>query len=499
MPKDSEPAPTNKAPPSKKSTAKIPLATRAIRGLFSTGGASLFQVFIVVALYKYLPLDEMGLFEAALIPVLLFAQLGNFGLSWSIIQYKEATDLHFSSAFWANLLLGLVLTASLWAAAPLIGRIYTPESADSFPQIFRPLILLIPFASVSHLFRARLTRDLDFHPTARAEIVSVLCNAIVVITCMSLSYGILSPVYGAIAREIALATALAYYARWRPQFSLSPTALRQILPFALNFTGSRSLTFLNVNIARLLIPPLLGDTAMGYYSFAHRLTLQVLTRLSTVITQVVFPTFSSIQQDDNRLRQGYLHAVGALALLFGPALAGLAVFAPEILYLAEQEPALTVLRLLALTVLFKGISVMTGSVYLAKGKSNYTLYWSVFNLAVSTPIMYWAASTASINGLAAAVAATTLVMLFLSQHLANRLIGLSFAAFFTTLARPAAVAAVVLATLWLLRPLLPGPPLAVLAAGFVLGLLALALALRFLAWELCLEYWRQIRGKGSTT
>lgn len=479
-------------------SGRTSLATRAVRGLFSTGGASLFQVFIVLALYNYLELADMGLFEAALLVVLFFAQLGNFGLSWSLIQYKEATDLHFSSAFWANLLWGLALTALLWAAAPLIGRIYTPESAARFPEIFRPLLLLIPFASVSHLFRARLTRDLDFHPTARAEIVSVLCNAVVVVVCMSLSYGILSPVYGAVAREIALAAALAYYARWRPQLVLSLTALRPILPFALNFTGSRGLTFLNVNIARLFIPPLLGDTAMGYYSFAYRLTLQVLTRLSTVITQVVFPTFSTIQEDDGRLRRGYLHSVSALALLFGPALAGLAVFAPQVLALADQEPALTVLRFLALTVLFKGISVMTGSVYLAKGKSNYTLYWAAFNLAVSTPAMIWAAQNGGIDGMAAAVAATTLVMLFLSQHLANRLIGLSFAAFFAALARPLAVAAAVLVTLWLVHPVLPGPPLAVLAAGVCLGVVTLALALRLFAWQLCLEYWAQVRGRTTS-
>ena len=473
------------------------LATRAVRGLFSTGGASLFQVFIVLALYKYLPLAEMGLYEAALIPVLFFAQLGNFGLSWSLIQYKDATDRHFSSAFWANLLWGLALTAGLWAASPLIGRVYTPESADLFPDVFRPLILLIPFASVSHLFRARLTRELDFHPTARAEVFSVLCNAVVVVASMALSYGILSPVYGAVAREIALAAALAYYARWRPRLVLSPAALRPILPFALNFTGSRGLTFLNVNIARIFIPPLLGDTAMGYYSFAYRLTLQVLTRLSTVITQVVFPTFSTIQEDDGRLRRGYLHAVGALALLFGPALAGLAVFAPEILAVADQQPALTVLRLLALTVLFKGISVMTGSVYLAKGKSNYTLYWAAFNLAVSTPIMIWAAENGGIDGMAAAVAATTLVMMLLSQHLANRLIGLGFGAFFAALARPLAVSIAVLLPLGLARPLLPGPPPAVLAAGVCIGLATLGLALRLFAWQLCLGYWAQIRGRAA--
>ena len=88
--------------------------------------------------------------------------------------------------------------------------------------------------------------------------------------------------------------------------------------------------------------------------------------------------------------------------------------------------------------------------------------------------------------------------MLLSQHLANRLIGLGFGAFFAALTRPLAVAVTVLVPLWLVRPLLPGPPLAVLAAGACLGLAALGLALRLFAWQLCLGYWARIRGRASS-
>ena len=477
---------------------KQSLATRAIRGVFWTGSASLVQLFVPLILYGFLPPEEMGRFEGALIIVMLVALLGGLGLGEALVQYRPAGETHFSSAFWATLLSGLAVTFLVIAAAPFLSLIFSRENPSEFRRVLTLLSFLIPFAAVSGIFRARLQRQLRFRSMALAEVVSAVIYALVVLALLS-RYGLLSPIVGSIAREITYFTSLWASAAWRPRFCFCLSALRQVLPFGLHFTGSRGVNFLNSHLATFVIMPLLGETAHGYYKFAHRLTLLPQTRLATILTRVSFPTFTTLQDDLVLLRRTYLKSVQGIALFLWPALVGLMVFAPEILYQVqaingqELTEALVPLRLLALATLLKGISMVTGSVFMAKGKADWSLYWSLFSFAISTPALYFGAAS-GVAGVSTAIAITTLVFLILTQHLVNRLTGLGYSAYLEALVRPALVALPVLAVLAAIRPLLPGQELASLLFAVLCGLLTAILALRLFAWDLCRDFWHGLKG-----
>lgn len=474
------------------------LGTRAVRGVLWTGSASVFQLGAIMVLYKLLDTGDMGRFEYALILVMFLALIGDLGLSNALVQRRAVDDTHFDTAFWTNAAWGLTITSLMLAAAPLIAALLQVEKAPEFTRALRILCLLIPFASVSGIFRARLQRDLDFSAVALSEAVSVFAFGIVVVPLVFLApdLGVLVPLIGSVVREAGLLLSLGWSARWVPGWRFRPQALRQLLSFALNFTGARAIAYLNSNIASLYIFPILGEVAQGYYRMAERLTLQPLIRLSTTITRVSFPTFSAIQDDDALLRQGYLRSVQGLVLFMGPLLAGLFVFASELLEYLENTPALTVLRLLAAATILKVMGTMVGSIFMAKDKANWSFYWSIFSLAVLVPSMYFCARyDYGIEGIAALIAASSLLFLLLSQALANRLIGLTFTAYLTALVRPFLVVLAVFAVLTVIHPFLPGPPLIVLIQGIILALLIYLLALRLLAWNLCRTYWRSLRGR----
>ena len=471
------------------------LATRAIRGFVWIGSASLIQIVVIMIVYKRLPTEEMGTFEWALLLVMLLALVGDLGLSAALVQLRGTAEEHFHTAFWINLGWGLLIAAVVFVTAARSAAVLGGEQPAEFTRVFAVLCLLIPSASISGIFRARLQRTLNFSAIALAEIVSVLAYGIFTLALLT-RYGIMAVVAGSVVREYALLTSLCCSARWLPRFRFDPAALRQLLSFALHFTGSRVVGFLNTYIAAFAIFPLLGPAAMGYYRLAERLTLTPLTRLATTINRVSFPTFSTIQDDDDLLRRGYLHSVQSLLLFMGPLLTGLFIFAPELLLLLDKAPALTILRLLAAATLLKVVGTMVGSMFMAKGKANWSFYWSLFSLAVLIPSMYFSVPY-GIEGIAGVIAATSLLFLLLSQGLANRLIHLSFTAYLAALFRPALVVLVLFAVLAAAHPLLPGPSLAVLIQGALLGLLTGLFSLRLFAWNLCCEFWRRLRGRNG--
>lgn len=473
------------------------LATKALRGFLWNGGASVIQLGTILALYLILPKAKMGHFEWALALVMLLALLGDLGLSAALVQLRETAEEHFDTAFWTNLGWGLGLTALAFALAPHLAPYLGGDAPATFTRVLRTLCLLIPFASVSGIFRARLQKDLDFPAVALSELASVLTFGAVVAALLFMrpDLEVLVPAIGSVCREVGLLASLAFSARWRPRSRFQPQALGQLLAFALHFTGARAVAYLNTKIAYVFIFLPLGAAAQAYYSIAERLTLQPLTRLATTIQRVSFPTFSTIQDDDPLLRTAYLRSVQGLVLAMGPALAGIYVFAPEILALLDAGPALMVLRFLAMATLLKVVGTMVGSMFMAKGKANWSFYWSLFSMGVLIPAMYFYGLPRGVEGVALVIAASSLLFLLLSQHLANRLIGLALVDYVRALVRPGLVVACVFAALLLARPLLPGPPLIALVAGAVLGIITTLAALYLLARDLCRTYWQNLRGQ----
>ena len=181
-------------------------------------------------------------------------------------------------------------------------------------------------------------------------------------------------------------------------------------------------------------------------------------------------------------------------LALGPALAGIFVFAPEIAALVNTEPRWMVLRLLAVATLLKVAGSLVGSIFMAKGKANWSFYWSLFSVGVLIPALYFYGLPHGVEGVASVIAVAALLFLLLSQCLVNRLIDLPFATYLAALSRPILVVAFVFAVLLLARPLLPWSPLAVLVIGAVLASVATSTALFLFARDLCRTYWQSLRG-----
>jgi O-antigen/teichoic acid export membrane protein len=472
------------------------LATRALRGFLWNGSASLMQLGTFAVIYSLVDRSELGRFEWALTLVMLLAIIGDLGLGAALVQVREVGEEHFDTAFWTNAIWGSILATVVFFAAPLVAVYLGGEDPQAFVGVLRILCFLVPFASVSAVFRARLQRDLNFSAVAISEVVSSLSFAAVVVALLWLQpeLGILVPVSASVCRELGLLASLGRSARWLPGWRWQRPALNVLLRFALNFTGSRAVAYCNSKIAHAFVFLPLGPAAMAYYSIAERLTLMPLTRLATTLNRVSFPAFSTIQDDDVLLRKGYLQSVQSLLLSMGPVLAGVFVFAPEILALVDMEPAAMALRLLAVATLFKVVGTMVGSMFMAKGRTDWSFYWSLFSLAVLIPSMYFVGVPRGLEGITGVIAATSLLFLTLSQQLANRLIGLAFGEYIRHLLRPALVVLSAFVVLFFARPFLFGPSWIVLVQGVLLGVLVTLFSLRFLAWDLCASHWRRLRG-----
>ena len=467
----------------------------AIRGAVWTGGALVIQMAVTLVFFKLLPLSAMGQLDFALRVVMLTSLISSLGMNEALVQFPDAEESHFSTAFWMCLLLGCVLSALIVFAAPYIGRL--SEDPDGFRAVLMPMILFIPFASVSGVFRAKLAKDLRFRAVAMADLVSAILGALVGIVCLLLSYGIWSAVWNAVAREALLMIGLWWVSKWGPRFGFQWVSLRQLLRFGLNVTGANAVNYFANNLDKLIVFPVLGDRAQGLYSFAYRFTMMPLSRAAQVLTKVSFPTFSRVQHDAAALRRAYLRTVGVIALGAWPFLAGGFVFAPEFLLLVKGETmmeGLMPLRLLIFAGMFKAVGTIVGSIFLAKGKADWSFQWSLVSLFVFSFSLLFAVHY-GLTGVAAVISLIAFLALLVTQFLVNRLIALPVLDFLKALVRPAVITGVLAGLMWVIKPMISFGPLLTLGLGSGIGFALYLIGVRCLAWPMVTRFWRDFRGQ----
>jgi len=130
-------------------TSPLSLGTRAARGILWTGGAAALQLGSILVLYRFLPIASMGRFEYALILTMFLALVANLGLSAALVQRRDIQPVHFDSAFWLNLAMGVALWGGIQLTAHPLSGMLARESRTEFEQALRVLAFILPCAAVA--------------------------------------------------------------------------------------------------------------------------------------------------------------------------------------------------------------------------------------------------------------------------------------------------------------------------------------------------------------
>jgi len=95
-------------------------------------------------------------------------------------------------------------------------------------------------------------------------------------------------------------------------------------------------------------------TALGYYTYAYKLANLPSTQVTGVLSQVLFPSYSSIQNDIMYLRSLFLKVIKFIAFISIPASVGIFVASDSIVYIILGQkwmplvPALKILCIFGL-------------------------------------------------------------------------------------------------------------------------------------------------------
>lgn len=310
---------------------------------------------------------------------------GGFGTA--LIQKKNPTHIDYTSVFYVNLAISVLLYTVLFVAAPAIARFYSMPLLRSVLRV-QAIELMINSFSVVQL--SVLKKNLKFKALAVRNILSSLTGLVTCIICAVFGLGVWSLVVNTIVSRLCGAFLLWKASSWRPTLEFSWISIKELFGFGGFMLVSSIISSIYNELQSLLVGKFYSASDLGYVNQAKKLESIPSGALSSVVTQVSFPVFSKLQDDIDALKIGLKKNIVSIQYVNMPMMLLLMVIAEpliELLYGERWMASVPYFQILCVSRLIGVIVPLNMSIISAKGKGKLYLLTQLIKCGFSIGII----------------------------------------------------------------------------------------------------------------
>lgn len=330
-----------------------------------------FVVSIVLA--RLLTPDIYGTIALVTVFTKILQVFVDSGLGNALIQKKDADDLDFSTVFYFNIAMCVVLYIGVCAAAPFIASFYNkPE----LTMIIRVLSLTLVISGVKNVQQAYVSRHLMFKRFFYATLGGTMGAACIGILMAYMGFG----VWALVAQQLFNATVdtliLWKTVKWRPKRMFSYTRLKGLLSYGWKLLASALLNNVYGNLRQLIIGKIYSTSDLAFYNKAEQLTDMVVTNINISIDSVLLPVMSREQENRERVKNMTRRAIKISTYVLAPMMMGLAVTSANVVELLLTEkwlPCVPFIRIFCISNMFYAIHTANLNAIKAMGRSDWFL------------------------------------------------------------------------------------------------------------------------------
>lgn len=328
------------------------------------------QFVIGIILARLIEPAEFGLIAMLSIFMSIAGSFVDSGFGSALIQKQDATQTDYSTVFYFNLIAATAGACILWLGAPAIASFYNEPRLDIITKVLSCGLIL---ASPGLVHAALVAKRLDFKRQAVINLGASVSSGTIGVICAFHDLGVWSLIVQAVSHSAIRCTLLWLFVRWRPSLLFSFRQLKEMFGFGSSLLAS-ALLFKSVDgLYFVAIGKIFSARDLGFYSRARSLEQLPSGGVSSIVAQVTFPVFSTVQHDADRLKRGLKKALTTLVLLNFPMMIGLAITADSVVVLLLTErwlPCVPYLQLLCIVGLLYPLHVINLNALVAQGRSD---------------------------------------------------------------------------------------------------------------------------------
>lgn len=335
-------------------------------GTFGRKGIS-FITSIFLA--RLLTPEEFGIVGMALVFIAVFQVFGDVGFTKGLIQSQENTSVTYSSIFYINILLGSILTISIYLAAPIVGSFY---ENDQVTEVLEYLSLLFILSAFNIVQQTILQKQLKMKVLSLRTILAQVIGGAVGITMAFMGYGVFSLVAQMITAGLVTSIVLWTVTDWYPKIEFSIKEVKRLFGFSAYIFFEQILSKIFKEINTLFIGKAFSASTLGFFTRAESFNKLIIKFSSTSLSKVFFPVLSELQNDEKNYKRVYYKLISVVTLIsFG--FTGVLFILSETLIIglfgAKWEPSVLIFQILVLKGYIYPVSVVINNAFLSQGKS----------------------------------------------------------------------------------------------------------------------------------
>lgn len=401
------------------------LKESAIKGILWTTidqfGSRLITFLIGIVLARILFPEEFGLIALLGIFIAIGQVLINGGLTQSLIRSDNLNQADYSTVFFFNLFVSVIIYILLFFLAPYIALFFEEPELISIVRVITLIFVINSFAAIQ---TARLTKELDFKTQSMVSIPSVILSGVVGIGLAMHDYGVWSLVYSRITLSFATTVQLWIRSKWAPSLIFDYNVFKKHFNFGIKIMLTGLLEAGFTNAYPILIGKFFTVSQVGLYHKSDSLHKQPLTLISSVVSRISFPLLSKVQKDDERLKKVYRMIMQLVIFLVAPTLIFLSVLAEPIfrfLYTEKWVEAVPYFQILCAAGILYPLHVYNLQILNVKGRSDLFFKLEVIKKAIICLVIIVSIQF-GIFALLYGIVLTSFIAFFLNSYYSGRYI-----------------------------------------------------------------------------
>jgi len=350
-------------------------------------GAQLVSFIVSIVLARILAPEDYGTIALVTVFTAILQVFVDSGLGTALIQKKDADDLDFSSVFYFNFAVCLILYAGMFLAAPYIATFYDDVTLT---PVIRVLSLVIVISGVKGIQQAYVSRNMLFRRFFFSTIGGTIFSAFLGIGMAYAGFGVWALVAQQLSNTTIDTLILWITVKWRPKKEFSWRRLKVLLAFGWKLLISSLLDTAYNNLRNLIIGKMYSSADLAYYNQGDKFPKVIVTNINTSIDSVLLPTMSNAQDDRERVKQMTRRAIKTSTYIMAPLMMGLAFCAEPIVKIVLTDkwlPCVPFLRVFCITYMFWPVHTANLNAINAMGRSDWFLRLEIIKKIMGMTIL----------------------------------------------------------------------------------------------------------------
>ena len=350
-------------------------------------GAQLVSFVVSIVLARLLEPSVYGTVALVTVFTTILQVFIDSGLGTALIQKKNADDLDYSSVFYFNFVVCIILYLGMFIAAPYIAKFY---GNMSLIPVIRVISLTLIISGVKNIQQAYVSSNMLFKRFFFSTIGGTIVSAFVGIFMAYIGMGVWALVAQKLSNAMIDTMILWITVKWRPKAVFSWERLKSLLAYGWKLLVAVLLDTVYNNLRNLVIGKMYSSADLAFYNQGDKFPKIIVTNINTSIDSVLLPTMSSEQDNKARVKKMTRRAIKTSTYIMAPLMMGLAFCAKTVVELVLTQkwlPCVPFLQIFCITYMFYPVHTANLNAIKAMGRSDIFLKLEIIKKIVGMSLL----------------------------------------------------------------------------------------------------------------